>query len=155
MINTNNVKKETNVIIFNDGSRKWTTEWVAKNIIESSTTKKQEHILLDGQLIRFSSIAKLLTGEEYYSQYPKEQTEPSLPTIKELIKKSGEKYVPLIDKIRGKKHPCQSMLKGIKKFINNQKEQNITIDNVTALYNKELLYYKNKYSKLEEPANSK
>lgn len=64
----------SHIIIFHDGSEKQITSQVAEQLFNSG--REVKNFTLEGNLISLSSIAKILTQEEYNEQYPHKRLEP-------------------------------------------------------------------------------
>jgi len=128
-----------NVIIFNDGSRKWVEKKVADSIIKASTANLK-HIMIGDQMIRFSSIAKLLTNDEFDEQYPNEVkgANPDVP----LFKSPKEEYFSIEKQAEKRQSAYKSMLGGMKKFIDREQAKGVTPHNAIALYEEKLARYK-------------
>ena len=93
---------KTFVLVFHDKTKKHITSSQAEAFIKDSSTDKKS-ILIDGNLINFSSVAKLLTIEEYNTEYPLDN-----PPV------YNQEYVSQIQ------HPTNKarglMLKGLKQY---------------------------------------
>jgi hypothetical protein len=129
------------VLIFNDSSRKWIEDTIANKIIGISTNSgnKIDNVMIGQDMIRLSSIAKLLTRKEFNEQYPKERIEPPLPTYKSLPYISIEKQV--------EKNPkyYKKMIQGLKRFIDREQKVGHTPLGAMAMYEKKLKKYKLKF----------
>jgi hypothetical protein len=107
---------KTNVIIFHDKSKKMITNTQAQIIFKESGTEKKS-ILIDGSLITFSSISKVLTLEEFYNEYPTEK-----PNIVPEWKETATDYRPLSDVASGNPKWLKGLIKGLKQYITENPE---------------------------------
>ena len=130
-----------NVIIFNDGSKKWINKIMADKIIKVSTddNNETENVLIYDDMIKLKSISKLLTRKEFNEQYPKDRVDPPLKKYKQL--QIGEVYETLEKRIEAKRSKFKSFLKGLKGYIDDQKAIGITPKNAMALYDEKLKKY--------------
>ena len=106
--------QSTHIILFHDKSKKYISH-KAYEMIMSQIMGGVEKLNIGGNLIAFSSIAKILSVEEYEKEYPREvvrkldefKTEPVLRT--ELTHRKG----------------LEGMIKGLKRYIGSTKQNPI------------------------------
>ncbi len=106
----------THILIFKDGSKKYLNQ-KGYDVIWSKLEAGKKEILLNGSLISFSSISKILSLGEYFDQYPNER-----PFYQDRYKDlAGLGYEGIIKSV-----PCQrleQMIIGIKRYINSDRNQ--------------------------------
>lgn len=78
-------ERMTQVIVFHDKSHKFITDPQAALIFQASAATGSKFITTPNLgMITFSSIAKVVTVEDFYTQYPQYRVEASRDTFKEL-----------------------------------------------------------------------
>jgi len=92
------------IIIFNDGSKKMITENQFNAITQMSSGQK-DSLVIDGSLIKFHSISKLLSMDEFYEQYPDQRPQQY---------DKNEEYISPITNASPK--ATKLMLKGLKQY---------------------------------------
>jgi hypothetical protein len=102
------------IIIFHDGSKKQVTTSRAEKIWELSA--KQDGFMIAGSYYKFSTVAKILTLEEYYCEYPDERPDPT-PIIEESRLIAEPKYV------HSRARALASLIKGLEQYIASDKYQ--------------------------------
>ncbi len=100
-------------IVFHDGSSMSISEQESESIFDCANNAKSKFISLQGKLIAFGSIAKILPAEEYYRQYPEKAPPKEMPHFDE--KPLG--IDGMIDMAAKRKSHLESMIRGIKRFI--------------------------------------
>lgn len=98
-----------NVAIFHDGSELWLTDEQFKHVFLAWTDPKTENFVIANNAYRKSAIAKILTLEEYFREYPEKQPEPQPEKFKptEIMQKPWN--------IAKSKRALESMIRGFKK----------------------------------------
>jgi len=116
----------SHLIIFKDRSKIFISEAEYNKILQNSCnveyTKNKDFFFLKGQAYSFHTIAKMLTLEEYYRQYP-DNKPPAYSGF--------TKYLPK-EKVDMKK-ALQDMIKGIKKTITTRERNGETTSNAKML----------------------
>ena len=132
---------KTHIIIFHDKSRRWIGNKTYQDILSDSM--KNDKIILDGNYIKYSSIAKILTKEEFEKEYPKEYkgADPATP----LLKIPREKYISIEQRAKKRQRAYKSMLRGLKNFIDREMKAGVTPHNAIAMYNDKLSIYKKEF----------
>ena len=70
-------EKKTQVIVFHDGSYKFITDQQAALIFQASTTSAKSITTFNLGFIQFSAIAKVISVNDFYIQYPEKREEQS------------------------------------------------------------------------------
>lgn len=127
----------THVIIFFDGSRKYIPTAIADRMFAADSEIK--NVTFNGSLINLASISKILSLEEFYEQYPKEQPDKPLPTLSDILAEK-DAYIPT-DPIRLAKKPThiQSLMRGFKRSVKAQghpinEQQQLLLDKMEKAY---------------------
>lgn len=100
-----------NVIVFHDGSREFITKKQADQLVQQSSSGLKG-ATFNGNYIAFSAIAKILTAQKYYEQYPDEA-----PPVRNEYEMSREEYVPIARTIEQRKEILNGAMKGLQEFI--------------------------------------
>lgn len=107
----------THVIVFHDKSKKFIGEATYNAIFELSNT--QNHLKIGDSYIAFSSIAKIISKSEFYSQYPKEIPQQAMPEYKDW---SGQGIKGLIGNIKSV-DALEQMMIGISRYIESTEKK--------------------------------
>lgn len=127
-------------IIYHDKSIEWVEDKTAK-IIWDESCAGNKGIEINGRKYIFSSISKILPEEEFFRQYPgqappeeKTWTEPKdeYTSMENLAKKSKENF--------------KGLLKGLKQFIDEEKEKGETPKQTVQIFNEKVEQYKKIYN---------
>jgi len=110
--------EKTHVIIFHDKSKKFISKEVFDNIWKLSTSG-QDKFKSGENIIAFSSIAKILTTEEFYNQYPQER-EAQIATSYKNFNGLGFRGVIANATV---KNALESIIKGMESFIESARYQ--------------------------------
>lgn len=100
-----------NVIVFHDGSREFITKKQADQLVQQSSGGLKG-ATFNGNYIAFSAIAKILTAQKYYEQYPDEA-----PPVRNEYEMSREECVPVARTIEQRKEMLNGALKGLQQYI--------------------------------------
>lgn len=108
---------KNHIILFHDKSKLLLTEKQAGATIEALNFGNSTHLRIEGQLYSKGAIAKIISLDDYYKQYP-DQKPDQRSTVEELMLEQGmiEKpagYAGVINKSSGK--GLQEMMKGFLK----------------------------------------
>ena len=108
---------KTNVIVFTDGSNKFITKEIADKIVKITITPqlKVEGITIGNNYIKLTQIAKLLTTEEFYEQYPDKRSDPRLNYLGDNYYQGDGKKLKYnrINALKG-------MIKGLQEYIDSR-----------------------------------
>jgi hypothetical protein len=105
------------VLVFHDKSTKFITEDQFNNLVVMYSNPNISKIQIDSNLYAKNSISKILTLDEYYREYPASKPEPQKED-------QFKKYEGLEQKPIGKNGLAQ-MIKGLKRFIDEEKAKGI------------------------------
>ncbi len=100
-----------NVIIFHDGSKEFITKKQADQLVQQSSGGLKG-ATFNGNYIAFSAIAKILTAQKFYEQYPDES-----PPVRAEYQTSHEEYLPIARTIEQRKGMLNGAMKGLEQFI--------------------------------------
>lgn len=112
------------VLMFHDKSHKLITETQFYAIIAPYSDPNTTKIQIGVSFYSKASIAKILTLEEFYTEYPTQRPEPRVNQF--------EKYDNLPDNIPV--HALPSLVRGLKRFLDEQKALGVETPKAQALY---------------------
>lgn len=142
---TNEISTQVNewVIVQHSGAVKYITEELSQKIIEAMASGANGFKdLHTKEWMTFSTIADIISLEEYYRRYP----DKALEERKEY-KIEDDRYAGLtVEQIAElNQYRFKGLLKGLKQFIDEQLEKKITPKYAIAIYNEKLERYKKKF----------
>jgi hypothetical protein len=126
----------TQVIIFHDSSRKMITEPQANLIFQASAGQNKSITTPQLGMITFSAIAKIISLNDFYEQYPDER-----PDYRpEWKAEPTEPYKSVQDQIQANEAMRSGVVKGLEQFIRGAESRGETPDNAKWI----LDHFKNK-----------
>jgi len=129
---------KTNVIIFHDKSKVFITNQ-QKDLCYSEVASRSGKIIIDGQMYSLSNMAKVLSIEDFYQQYPEERP----PERKEF---DNEEVIPMTPE--QVKNMRKGLMIGLKRYIDEQKAQGKEPKTAKIIYERKLTNFQGQYSKL-------
>jgi len=104
------------IIIFGDGTTKEVNEESAKAIMEKSCSNAK-HFMLDGELIAFSGIMRIMDADKYYMETNKSRDYSDRLAITDYKLLQAPPVLSLEKQINKSKRTREKMLNGLKEFI--------------------------------------
>ena len=112
-------------IVFNDHAVKEVSEQQANFLMEKSCEPGQIGIKIDGSFIKYSSVAKILSENEYFKQYPDKR--PPKYTIEPdntiFLPNQMDRILSPIENKEKRIRAVTEMMKGLKKYIDGPNYQ--------------------------------
>jgi hypothetical protein len=116
----------THVVIFHDKSKKFISQ-AAHDAIWNMSSTGSEKLRLGDNMISFSSIAKILTLKEFYTQYPDERRKLDEKAQIEYKNFNGLGYRGIIDSCKTT-FAIESMIRGLKEYISSTPEKPVCLN---------------------------
>ena len=142
---------ENYVIVFFDKTTKYVTKEQADFIMAQSGNSELKGITIGKSYYKFSGISKIQELDEYYAENPDER--PITPTVFQEYYNGTREYEPVERTAEQYKDMFSGLLKGLKKFIDEELGKKITPKNAIAFYTNKLDKYKLKFASNQELQN--
>lgn len=121
----------TQVIIFHDGSKKFITEPQASLIFQVSAGQTKSITTPNLGMITFSSIAKIISIDDFYEQYPEQRPEYR----QEWKEQPVEPYQTLEEQALATERGRNGLIKGLEQFIREAESRGESTVNAQEILN--------------------